>query len=99
MFAKVIVVVDEDVNVQDLREAAWIAAANIDPRRDICFVDGPAEVLDHASSYFTAGSKMGIDATAKWREEGFAREWPAVARMTPEVKALVDRRWKEYGLD
>ncbi|MFQ5692708.1 MAG: menaquinone biosynthesis decarboxylase, partial [Nitrospinota bacterium] len=51
------------------------------------------------SSGFTVGSKMGIDATVKWKEEGFAREWPRVARMTDEVKARVDRRWKEYGLD
>jgi 4-hydroxy-3-polyprenylbenzoate decarboxylase len=42
---------------------------------------------------------MGIDATVKWKEEGFDREWPAVARMTPEIKALVDGRWEEYGLD
>ncbi|MFQ5692939.1 MAG: menaquinone biosynthesis decarboxylase, partial [Nitrospinota bacterium] len=49
MFAKVIVVVDEDVDVQDLSQVAWIAASNIDPRRDVCFVDGPTEVLDHAS--------------------------------------------------
>jgi 4-hydroxy-3-polyprenylbenzoate decarboxylase len=99
MFAKVIIVVDEDVDVQDVSRVAWIASSNIDPRRDVCFVDGPAEVLDHASARFTAGTKMGIDATVKWKEEGFDREWPAVARMTPEIKALVDGRWEEYGLD
>ena len=99
MFAKVIIVVDEDVDVQDLSRVAWIVSSNIDPRRDVCFVDGPAEVLDHASARFTAGSKMGIDATVKWKEEGFDREWPAVARMTPEIKVLVDGRWEEYGLD
>ncbi|MBI2881682.1 MAG: menaquinone biosynthesis decarboxylase [Candidatus Tectomicrobia bacterium] len=99
MFAKVIVVVDEDVDVQNLSEAAWIALSHIDPRRDVCFVDGPAEVLDHASPRFTAGSKMGVDATRKWKEEGFERGWPAVARMSGEVKSLVNRRWKEYGFD
>jgi 4-hydroxy-3-polyprenylbenzoate decarboxylase len=99
MFAKVIVVVDEDVDVHDLSRVAWIVSSNIDPRRDVCFVDGPAEVLDHASPRFTMGSKMGIDATVKWKEEGFEREWPAVARMSDEVRALVDQRWKEYGLD
>jgi 4-hydroxy-3-polyprenylbenzoate decarboxylase len=99
MFAKVIVVVDEDVDVQNVSEVAWIVSSNIDPRRDVCFVDGPAEVLDHASPGFTVGSKMGIDATVKWKEEGFERQWPDVARMTDEVKARVDSRWKEYGLD
>ncbi|MFQ5912786.1 MAG: menaquinone biosynthesis decarboxylase [Nitrospinota bacterium] len=99
MFAKVIIVVDKDVAVQNLSEVAWVVCSSIDPRRDVCFVDGPAEVLDHASPRFTVGSKMGIDATTKWKEEGFEREWPAIARMSDDVKALVDRRWKEYGFD
>jgi 4-hydroxy-3-polyprenylbenzoate decarboxylase len=40
---------------------------------------------------------MGIDATRKTREEGMGREWPEEIVMTPDVKALVERRWKEYG--
>jgi 4-hydroxy-3-polyprenylbenzoate decarboxylase len=99
MFAKIIVVVDEEVDVHDLSHVAWIVSSNIDPRRDVCFVDGPAEVLDHASPRFTVGSKMGIDATRKWKEEGFDREWPDIARMSPEIQALVNQRWKEYGFD
>ena len=26
------------------------------------------------------------------------REWPPEIEMTPEVQALVDRRWQEYGI-
>ncbi len=96
--AKVIVVLDEDVNVQDPREAWWVALSNIDPQRDVRFTAGPADVLDHASPFFTFGSKMVVDATRKWPEEGFTREWPERIRMSPEVVALVDRRWEEYGL-
>ncbi len=99
MFAKAIIVVDSDVNVHDLSEVTWVVTNSIDPRRDIAFVDGPVEVLDHAAPLPTVGSKMGVDATPKWREEGFERSWPAPVTMTPEVKALVARRWKEYGLD
>ena len=41
----------------------------IDPVHDIIFSSGPMDVLDHASSKFAFGSKMGIDATTKFPEE------------------------------
>lgn len=98
MFSKVIVVVDEDVNVQDVGEVAWKALNNIDPERDIQFVLGPVDSLDHASRLVNYGSKMGIDATRKWKEEGFHRPWPDVIAMTPEVRRSVDALWKKAGL-
>src|SRR5580765_8597633 len=76
MFSKVIVVVDEDVDVQNYREVAWKVLNNIDPERDIQFVMGPVDSLDHASRLPNYGSKMGVDATRKWPEEGFTRRWP-----------------------
>lgn len=98
MLAKTIVVLDRDVNVQDSTEAWWVALNNIDPERDVKFSFGPADVLDHASRGFTYGSKMIIDATRKWPEEGFTREWPERIRMDEKTKRLVDERWKEYGI-
>lgn len=98
MFSKVIVVVDEDVDVTNHAEVAWKALNNIDPQRDIEFVLGPVDSLDHASRMPNWGSKMGIDATRKWPEEGFTRPWPDVIKMSDEVKARVDRLWKESGL-
>ncbi len=97
MLAKVIVVVDKDVNVQDPQEAWWVALNNIDPKRDVHFTPGPVDVLDHASASFTFGSKMGIDATRKWPEEGFTREWPERIVMSDEVKQRVDEMWGELG--
>ena len=44
------------------------------------------------------GGKIGIDATAKLAAEGYVREWPDVIRMSDEVRALVDRRWEDYGI-
>jgi 4-hydroxy-3-polyprenylbenzoate decarboxylase len=99
MFSKVIVVVDKDVNVRDLAEVTWKVLNHIDPERDIEFVMGPVETLDHASRLSKYGSKMGIDGTRKWKEEGFTREWPEEQVMDSRTKALVDRRWKEYGLE
>jgi 4-hydroxy-3-polyprenylbenzoate decarboxylase len=98
MFTKCIVVVDEDVDVQDVREVTWKALNNIDPQRDIEFVMGPVDSLDHASRLPNVGSKMGVDATRKWDTEGFRRPWPKVIRMNAEVKRRVDALWKRAGL-
>ena len=96
--AKVIVVLDQEVNVQDPEEAWWVALNHIDPERDIRFTMGPIDVLDHSSRAFTYGSKMGIDATRKWKEEGFDREWPRPIVMDDETKHRVDAMWKELGI-
>ena len=93
MFTKVIVVVDSDVDVRDMRSVAWRVLANIDPARDLELVRGPLDALEHASQKFAYGGKVGVDATRKWASEGFEREWPEVARMDPEVKARMDILW------
>jgi 4-hydroxy-3-polyprenylbenzoate decarboxylase len=98
MSTKLIVVVDEDVNVQNSSEVVWRALNNIDPERDIEFVHGPVDTLDHASRLPDYGSKMGVDATKKLPSEGFTRRWPDVLKMSPDVKARVDRLWKQTGL-
>lgn len=98
VFSKCIVVMDEDVDVQNTREVAWKALNNIDPERDIQFVLGPVDSLDHSSRLANYGSKMGVDATRKWPGEGFTRPWPDVIRMTPEVKRRVDDLWRAAGL-
>ena len=96
--AKVLVILDKDVNVQDPDEAWWVALNHIDPARDVIFTRGPVDVLDHASQHFTYGSKMGIDATRKWPEEGFTREWPDVIEMDGETKARVNEMWERLGI-
>lgn len=96
--AKVLVIVDKEVNVQDPDEAWWVALNNIDPERDVRFTMGPVDVLDHASRGFTYGSKMGIDATRKLPEEGFTREWPKVIEMDAATKRRVDEMWSQLGI-
>ncbi len=96
--AKVIVVVDKEVNVQDPDEAWWVALNNIDPERDARFTMGPIDVLDHSSRGFTYGSKMGIDATRKWPEEGFTREWPKRIEMDAGTRQRVDAMWARLGI-
>src|SRR6202790_3299222 len=98
MFTKCIVVVDEDVDVQNISEVAWRALNNIDPERDVQFTMGPIDSLDHASRLANYGSKMGVDATRKWPEEGFTRPWPDVIRMPNDVRGKGDELGKKPGL-
>jgi len=96
--AKVLVIVDKEVNVRNPQEAWWVALNNIDPERDTRFTMGPVDVLDHSSRAFTYGSKMGIDATRKWPEEGFTRNWPKVIEMDTATRAKVDAMWGQLGI-
>jgi 4-hydroxy-3-polyprenylbenzoate decarboxylase len=98
MFTKCIVVVDEDCDVQNVAEVVLRVANNIDPERDIQFTLGPVDSLDHASRLPNYGSKMGIDATRKWKAEGFSRQWPAMIEMDSATKQKVDAIWAKLGL-
>jgi 4-hydroxy-3-polyprenylbenzoate decarboxylase len=98
MFTKMILIFDREVDVQDLAQVLWRLGNNVDPRRDVVFADGPVDALDHASPLPHYGSKMGVDCTRKWPEEGFTRDWPEVIEMDPEIKKKVDELWPKLGL-
>jgi len=101
-WTKMIVVVDEHVDVHNQDQVLFHLCANCDPGRDIEIVNGPLDILDHASPRLGAGHKIGFDATAKIPGEEVngnpVRDWPTLLSMSPDVRALVDRRWREYGL-
>jgi 4-hydroxy-3-polyprenylbenzoate decarboxylase len=98
MFARNLVIVDDDVDVQNLSEVTWRVTNNVDAKRDLVVVEGPVDALDHAAPRPYLGGKLGIDATRKTALDGYEREWPPDIVMSDEIKALVDRRWPEYGL-
>jgi 4-hydroxy-3-polyprenylbenzoate decarboxylase len=98
MFTKTLVIVDHDVNVHDLAEVTWIVGNHIDPKRDTVIVEGPVDVLDHAAPTLGFGSKLGIDATRKWRGEGFERGWPEPIVMDDKTKNYIDTIWDTLGL-
>ena len=98
MLTKAIIVVDHDVNVQDVSEVSWRVTNNINPATDVVFAEGPIDDLDHATPVPRYGSKMGIDATAKGKMDGRAREWPPDIVMSEEITQMVDARWSEYGI-
>ncbi|HVZ81668.1 MAG TPA: menaquinone biosynthesis decarboxylase [bacterium] len=98
MLNKVVVIVDQDTDVHDYGQVLWRVGNCMDPKRDVVITEGPLDVLDHASPMWAWGGKMGIDATKKWKEEGFEREWPEELAMTPEVEQKVLPLLKKYGL-
>jgi 4-hydroxy-3-polyprenylbenzoate decarboxylase len=97
MNTKMIIVVDGDVNVQDLRAVAWKAFNNADPARDLTITSGPLDALDHSSPYPLHGSKVGVDATRKIEGET-ARAWPEEIKMSEDIIRLVSDKWKAYGI-
>jgi len=76
----------------------WITLAMVGARSFAMAVNRWLDVLDHSAPRPIFGAKMGIDATKKWLEEGYQREWPDEIHMSEEIKKLVDKRWKEYGI-
>jgi len=98
MFTKILIVVEDNVNLQDMSEVLFVMGNHVDPERDVTIVRGPVDSLNHAAPMPDYGTKMGIDATRKWKSEGFQRDWPRPIRMSREVRERVDALWKRLGL-
>src|SRR6478672_6970974 len=97
---KIFVVVDQDINVHNVDEVIWAITTRSDPKRDTMVIDNtPTDTLDPASPLINLGSKLGIDATTKWKEEGYNREVQQLARVDHKTKEYVNSRWKEYGFE
>ncbi|MBP1927153.1 4-hydroxy-3-polyprenylbenzoate decarboxylase [Sedimentibacter acidaminivorans] len=63
MYTKLIVVVDEEVNVQNLNEVKDAVLRNVINKENLVFSDGPLDALDHSSNNAMYGSRLGVDAT------------------------------------
>jgi 4-hydroxy-3-polyprenylbenzoate decarboxylase len=97
---KIIVVVDDDVNIHNMNEVIWAVTTRSDPKRDVTLIENtPTDTLDPASPLINLGSKMGIDATKKTLEEGYMR--PIQHEVLPDAETIekVSGRWQEYGLN
>ncbi len=96
---KIFIVVDEDVNVHDMNDVIWALTTRADPARDTLIVDNaPTDTLDPASSLVNLGSKLGIDATQKTKEEGYEREIQELIKSDDATKKAVDSKWSSLGL-
>jgi len=97
---KVIVVVDSDVNVHDIGQVLYAISTCVDPQRDVVIVPyAVTDELDHTAMEGGYGSKLGIDATRKFKVENYGREWPEEVEPDPETVRLVDSKWRTYGID
>ncbi|MEK0321768.1 MAG: menaquinone biosynthesis decarboxylase [Nitrosopumilus sp.] len=96
---KMFVVVDDDINVHDMNDVIWAITTRTDPARDTIIINNtPTDTLDPASPLVNLGSKMGIDATQKTKEEGYEREIQQQVKVDDKTKNLVDSKWSDYGL-
>jgi len=94
---KMFVVVDSEINVHDMNDVIWAVTTRADPARDTVIINNtPTDTLDPASPLVNLGSKLGIDATTKTREEGYTREIQQLAEVDEETKNMVDKKWREY---
>jgi len=96
---KFFIVVDDDVDVHSMDDVLWAVTTRTDPARDTIIIDNtPTDTLDPASPLVNLGSKLGIDATQKTKEEGFEREIQEQVKVDDATKSLVDSKWSSYGL-
>ena len=98
MYTKFVIVTDDDVDVRDWKDVIWALTTRTDPARDVTLIENtPIDYLDFASPVAGLGSKLGLDATAKWPGET-DREWGRPIAMSPEVKSRIDAIWEDLGI-
>ena len=99
MFTKIMIVVDEDVNIHDQREVARYISKNFDPKHDTYVTQGPVDVLDHSCSVMAFGGKIGIDGTKKTSEELASRISPEkiseLKRLSISEKKILQETFSE----
>ena len=99
MYTKIVIVVDDDIDARNWADVIWAISTRVDPARDTVMVEStPIDYLDFASPTPGLGSKLGIDATTKWRGET-DREWGRPISMSPAVVARIDELWSALGLE
>jgi len=99
MYTKFVIVTDDDIDVRNWQDVIWAMTTRMDPDRDTVIIrNTPIDYLDFASPVSGLGSKIGFDATNKWKGET-EREWGKPISMDPEVKARIDALWPELGID
>ncbi|MEM3637583.1 MAG: menaquinone biosynthesis decarboxylase [Conexivisphaerales archaeon] len=97
---KMLIVVDDDVNVHDMNDVIWAVTTRTEPARDIIVLNNvPTDTLDPSSPIRNLGSKLGIDATIKTQDEGHTRQSFDPVLPDPATVKRVNARLKELGLE
>ncbi len=99
MYTKLIIVVDDDIDVRNWSDVVWAMSTRMDPARDMQLVEStPIDYLDFASPVAGLGSKVGFDATNKWPAET-ERKWGKPITMNADVTKRIDELWDELGFN
>lgn len=92
-YTKLLIVVDEDIDVRNWADVMWAVSTRSDSSRDLVAVDDtPIDYLDFASPKVGLGGKLGIDATIKINTET-ERQWGRILKMDSDVITRVDAMW------
>ncbi|MGC8571045.1 MAG: UbiD family decarboxylase [Caldivirga sp.] len=90
VFNKIVVVVDHDIDVKNMKEVTYAIAANLNPQRDVVVMpEYPTEELDPSTPIPGLGSKLGLDATRKLPGEYNGEEYPEEAQAPSEVEKAI----------
>jgi 4-hydroxy-3-polyprenylbenzoate decarboxylase len=97
-YTKLLIMVDDDIDIRDWRSVMWAVATRSDASRDLLqLADSPIDYLDFASPKPGLGGKLGIDATNKIGAET-VRAWGEVLAMDPAVTSRIDALWPKLAL-
>ena len=98
LYTKIVIVVDDDINIRDWKDVIWAISTRMDPVRDVTLIEStPIDYLDFASPASGLGGKMGFDATNKLPPET-NREWGQKLAMSPDVVTKISNLWDKLGL-
>lgn len=96
---KIIVVVDEDIDVLDSQQVNTAIGSRFRPKQDSLMIDSARGMpLDPSIQEKNMTSKLVIDATVPWPEEGGPENFAKLNRalleeLAPESFALVEQKW------
>jgi 4-hydroxy-3-polyprenylbenzoate decarboxylase len=97
-YTKLLIVVDDDIDIRDWRAVMWAISTRSDSSRDLVTLsDTPIDYLDFASPKSGLGGKLGIDATTKIPPET-ERSWGVPLAMDSAVVARIDAMWSRLDL-
>jgi 4-hydroxy-3-polyprenylbenzoate decarboxylase len=87
---KVVIYVDEMLELDCMQDVVWRFANNLDPKRDAHLINAKSE---------DSISHIGFDGTRKTKEfDNFQRDWPNIVCSDEATVKLIDEKWDQLGL-
>jgi 4-hydroxy-3-polyprenylbenzoate decarboxylase len=96
-FARLLVVVDADLDVRDAEQVLAAVAREAHCTDDVWELAGPGDPLDPTSAWGELNRRLAVDATRNLAGEGRTPH-AAHPATDDDIEKLVGDRWAEYGL-